>query len=260
MPKPGPKARPPEEILRQIEANSIMEGECRIWLGNTTPGGYGQICFRAKQVYVHRFIYEFHNGVIPLGEVIRHKCDNPACSTVSHLTTGTHADNVSDKVSKRRHSFGEKHYRSKLSLEDVQAIRESSGTYAELGRAFNISRGAIHNIKSGRSWRISSLRQERSASFGWFTWINSKMADWRPGALSGHKDYEIHDELYSPEGHCVAVLECFTTNPTTYYCNAISPDGTRLRLGAGVNLDTTKDWAERVTGLKIDRPIKPKEN
>jgi hypothetical protein len=80
---------------------------------------------------------------------------------------------------------------------------------------------------------------------------------WRPGALSGHKDYEIHDELFAPDGRCVAVLECFTTNPTVYYCNALTPAGEHRRLGAGMNLDTAKDWAERVTGMKPDRPIVP---
>jgi hypothetical protein len=33
---------------------------------------------------------------------------------------------------------------------------------------------------------------------------------WRPGALSGDPDYEIHDELYMPDGRCVAVFESFT--------------------------------------------------
>lgn len=81
------------------------------------------------------------------------------------------------------------------------------------------------------------------------------MADWRAGSLSGDNDYEIHEELYAPGGQCVAVIECFTTNPTIYYCNAITPAGEHRRLGAGCNLDTTKDWAERIAGLKPDRPI-----
>ena len=79
--------------------------------------------------------------------------------------------------------------------------------------------------------------------------------DWRPGALSAHRDYEIHDELYTPDGRCVAVLECFSAHPTVFYCNAITPSGEHQRIGAGCNLDTTRDWAERVTGIKVDRPL-----
>lgn len=81
---------------------------------------------------------------------------------------------------------------------------------------------------------------------------------WRPGALSGHEDYEIHDELYTADGRCVAVLEVFTTNPEVFYCNALTPEGEHKRLGAGTNYDTTKDWAERIAGLKPDRPLVPR--
>jgi len=78
-----------------------------------------------------------------------------------------------------------------------------------------------------------------------------------PGALSGHLDYEIHDELYTPDGRYVAVLECSTSSPAIYYCKALTPAGEHRRLGTCRNLDTAKDWAERITGLKPDRPLVP---
>lgn len=80
------------------------------------------------------------------------------------------------------------------------------------------------------------------------------MADWRPGALSGHRHYEVHDELYTPDGQCVAVLECFTSSHGVF-CNAVTPSGEHLRFGFGTDYAVTKDWAERVTGLKPDRPL-----
>jgi hypothetical protein len=67
--------------------------------------------------------------------------------------------------------------------------------------------------------------------------------------------YEIYDELCTPDGRVVAVLECFAMSPTVYYCNAVSPAGKHMRLGAGSSYDTTRDWAERVTGLKVDRDL-----
>jgi len=83
---------------------------------------------------------------------------------------------------------------------------------------------------------------------------------WIPGKLSGDPFYEIHDLLLDYDGEVVAVLECFVTSPDTYYCNAWDPQGNHYRIGAGSNLDTTRDWAERVTGLKPDRPIVPEVN
>jgi hypothetical protein len=79
---------------------------------------------------------------------------------------------------------------------------------------------------------------------------------WCAGALSGDPDYEIHDELWTHDGRRVAVLECFTYNPDIFYCNAITPAG-RRQFGAGHSLDIAKDWAERVVGLKPDRPLMP---
>jgi len=56
--------------------------------------------------------------------------------------------------------------------------------------------------------------------------------------------YEIYDELCTPDGRVVAILECFGWNPTVYYCNALTPAGKWMRIGAGSNYDTARDWAE----------------
>jgi hypothetical protein len=58
-----------------------------------------------------------------------------------------------------------------------------------------------------------------------------------------------------PDGRVVAVLECFAKSPTVYYCNALTPAGERMRIGAGSDYDTARDWAERITGLKVDRDL-----
>ena len=86
------------------------------------------------------------------------------------------------------------------------------------------------------------------------------MPDWRAGQLSGYDDYEIHDELYASDGRCVAVLECFTSNLAVYYCNAITPDGERVRIGAGCDYHRTKQWAEKVSGLSAGKPSRHIKN
>ncbi len=81
--------------------------------------------------------------------------------------------------------------------------------------------------------------------------------NWRPGMPPDDipDNYEIYDELCTPDDRIVAVLACFAHNPTVYYCSALTPAGEWMRLGGGSNYDTTRDWAERVTGLKIDRDL-----
>lgn len=42
------------------------------------------------------------NGEIPDKNVIRHKCDNPACINPSHLEIGTQKDNMKDAEKRNR--------------------------------------------------------------------------------------------------------------------------------------------------------------
>ena len=85
--------------------------------------------------------------------------------------------------------------------------------------------------------------------------------NWRPGIPLGdtadsYETYEIYDELCTPDGQVVATLACFVWNPTVYYCNALTPAGKRMHFRAGHRAyATTRDWAERVAGLKVDRDL-----
>ena len=96
---------------------------------------------------------------------------------------------------------------------------------------------ATRRVSHSADRRASAPRSDLAGGRGNFRAVTMP---WRPGALSGHPDYEIHDELYTPDGRCVAVIECFATSPTIYYCNAITLAGEWRRMGAGRNLDTTR--------------------
>jgi hypothetical protein len=81
---------------------------------------------------------------------------------------------------------------------------------------------------------------------------------WQPGIPPGNTadSYEIYDVLCAPDGRIVAILECFTHSPTVYYCNALTPAGKWMHFRAGHRAyATTRDWAERVAGLKVDRDL-----
>lgn len=77
--------------------------ECWLWAGAKTAGGYGQLRRDGHRVYAHRYAYELEHGPIGGGFVVMHSCDTPACVNPKHLTVGTHADNVMDKMRKGRY-------------------------------------------------------------------------------------------------------------------------------------------------------------
>jgi len=112
-----------------------------------------------RRIRKHRLEWEKHNGPIPDGVEILHHCDNTWCYEITHLFSGSQADNMKDKTNKGRQNKGESHGMSYLSEEDVLEIRERyvknsrrTGSGA-LAREFNVSRYTIFDIVTRRSWR-----------------------------------------------------------------------------------------------------------
>lgn len=78
---------------------------CWLWTGATDRNGYGQLrCDRKSRMATHISV-EMSGRAIEAGQVVRHKCDNPACVNPGHLLTGTQADNMADMVSRGRHDW-----------------------------------------------------------------------------------------------------------------------------------------------------------
>ena len=86
------------------------DDECWEWKA-ATRAGYGSFWYLGEQVPAHRFSYEFFNGPIPKGMLVRHLvCDNPLCVNPRHLALGTQVENMEDMKSKGRSCKGDKHY------------------------------------------------------------------------------------------------------------------------------------------------------
>lgn len=72
--------------------------DCWPWLGARKQTGHGDFGIGSKTVRAHRFAYEFQNGPIPEGLVVRHKCGFAPCCNPFHLELGTHTENMRDKA------------------------------------------------------------------------------------------------------------------------------------------------------------------
>lgn len=77
---------------------------CWLWIGATIKGGYGSFGgIKCKVGMAHRFSWTLHNGPIPAGLDVLHRCDTPPCVNPEHLFLGTQTDNSRDMVQKGRH-------------------------------------------------------------------------------------------------------------------------------------------------------------
>src|SRR5690554_4431436 len=74
---------------------------CWLWIGRLNYSGYGVFTTRVG-IRAHRFSWELHNGKIPDGMHVLHKCDVRHCVNPSHLFLGNHKDNMNDMIRKGR--------------------------------------------------------------------------------------------------------------------------------------------------------------
>lgn len=138
-------------LLERFWENVDIKGEddCWEWQGSKTPAGYGLFYWNDELKYTHRLSLEFKGEAIPPRWHACHKCDNPSCVNPNHLFIGTPRDNMLDKVSKGRHTFGENHPNAKLTNAEVLIIRdmaEDGVFFSDIAKTFGVSNSHISTI------------------------------------------------------------------------------------------------------------------
>lgn len=133
--------------------------DCWMWLG-AKVGGYGTIWNGKKVIGAHRASLILDGRDPGLLDAL-HSCHNPSCVNPSHLRPGTEKENAQDAIKARRFvhrhpGFGEKNVNAVLTEMDVRMIRDQytkGTTLGELGRQYNVSRGAIAKCVHHKTWK-----------------------------------------------------------------------------------------------------------
>lgn len=146
--------------------------QCWEWIG-FKRGGYGLINISGRNEGAHRLSWILHNGSIPSGSHILHRCDNRACVNPNHLRSGTALENNIDKIMKGRDKsptglrngshtkpemrrIGSKCGAAKLTEESVLEIRKrkrSGERSADLATEFGVTKTAINYCIRGETWK-----------------------------------------------------------------------------------------------------------
>lgn len=128
-------------------------GGCRLWLGARHYSGYGHFKLNGRAVESHRVSFWLTHSRAPNGFVM-HKCDNRACVEPTHLTEGSHRDNMADCAAKRRNRTPRPgNGRVKLTPPVREEIRakflEGGVSKHALAREYRVSATRIRQVVNG---------------------------------------------------------------------------------------------------------------
>lgn len=147
-----------ERLRLYFERNVIRKRGCWDWKGAKTSNGYVRMDYARKEprISVHKYSWMIHNGDVPEGMLVLHRCDNRRCSNPDHLFLGTQADNMSDMKSKCRSASGERNVNAKFDKKKIKEIRkllEMGVRVSRISKDFNVHITSIYRIKHGKTWK-----------------------------------------------------------------------------------------------------------
>ncbi len=132
---------------------------CWMWPYQRSGDGYARITIKRARCLVHRVVCERRHGPPPaVGYEAAHSCGRggEGCINPFHLDWKSRRADELDKLSHGTHNRGERHGMSKLTKDDVVAIRAEYArggiSQAALGKRYSVSQLTISDITTGKRW------------------------------------------------------------------------------------------------------------
>ena len=155
------KMHDPEAVAR-IGARSRREEKtgCLVMQVNSSRVGYVKISYKGNAYRAHRLSYIAHEGPIPDGLFVCHRCDNPGCVEISHLFLGTPSDNARDCYRKGRNAGWRSLPPTSRINEPIAAEikrrlahRQTGTQIAAALASLGVTESIVNSIRQNNSWR-----------------------------------------------------------------------------------------------------------
>lgn len=138
-----------------IEAHATFQGdECLFWPFGRTPGGYGHLRHKNRQMSAHRAMCELVNGS-PVGSVhAAHSCGmgRQGCVNPRHLRWASAKENCADKVKHGTVQEGERNGAAILSAEAVLKICADRRRNSIVAKDWGVSGRTVAAIRRREKW------------------------------------------------------------------------------------------------------------
>lgn len=128
---------------------------CVSWPFATNAKGYGLAVISGKQRGAHVWMCILAHGEPPTPEhEAAHSCGNGhlGCVNPKHLRWATHTENMADKNLHGTSNHGERNGKTRLTADDVRAIREAPPDLAALAVRYGMSKHGISKIRGRKRW------------------------------------------------------------------------------------------------------------
>lgn len=138
--------RGPRPITYSIDSNGCHNCTSH----RARVNGYVAIVRDGRGTVLHRWLYIQKHGPISADTEIRHTCDNRICINMQHLIAGTHLDNMRDMRERGRAARGIRCSRTKLTDEQVAAIRNDPDlNHSAVARKYGVNPSTTRRIRNG---------------------------------------------------------------------------------------------------------------
>lgn len=115
--------------------------DCVLWPFGMSGSGYGVMKMDGATILAHRAVYRIYTGENPDMEAAHGPCHNRACVNPRHISWKTKSDNQRDR-------WRDGTMNTVISKEEIEAIRESKRTPAEISKATGLPYKYVWSVKS----------------------------------------------------------------------------------------------------------------